>query len=246
MPTLRSTSRTQALAVLLSCSLAGGCLAPPALLPPYDVDLERALAEYPPGTEKVELALSADDRLRGLFVPSDAGAPVVLHLLESSGSVGSCRFSYGELCSELSESRLRFPSDRPFRDRDLGWRSLRRSPRARRGGDKDRRSCAPRLYDVDHELRFRERRRRHHPDGPRPTSREPALPRIERGGRAPATGARPHEGVPDPGPSESRGRREDAPRGLGRRRVETARPRDPSSRAADAHDPGQAHSLTPG
>ncbi|MCI0588311.1 MAG: lysophospholipase [Planctomycetes bacterium] len=88
---------------LASCSWTGGCLAPPVLLPPIQVDLERALPRYPQGTERVELALASGERLRGLFVPSDEGAPIVLHLLESSGSVGSARLDYGELCAELSD-----------------------------------------------------------------------------------------------------------------------------------------------
>ncbi len=67
------------------------------------MDLEQALPRYPQGTERVELALASGDRLRGLFVPSDEGAPIVLHLLESSGSVGSARLGYGELCAELSD-----------------------------------------------------------------------------------------------------------------------------------------------
>jgi pimeloyl-ACP methyl ester carboxylesterase len=81
----------------------GGCLAPPALLPAYDVDLDKAIERFPPGTERVELPLASGERLRGVFVPSDAGAPVVLHLLESSGSVASCRFDYAELSAELAD-----------------------------------------------------------------------------------------------------------------------------------------------
>ncbi len=90
-------------AVLAWCAFSGACFAPPALLPAFDVDIERALQGYPPGTERVELELDSGKRLRGLYVPSDSGAPVVLHLLEATGSVASCKFEYGELCAELSD-----------------------------------------------------------------------------------------------------------------------------------------------
>ncbi len=80
-------------------------LEPPALLeagPRVDtIDLKN----FPAGTEAVELALASGEKLRGVFVPSDPGAPVVLHLLESSGSVGSPQIFHGgnAMLRELAE-----------------------------------------------------------------------------------------------------------------------------------------------
>ncbi len=45
---------------------------------------------FPPGTERVEIAVAEGVSLRGVFVPADDGAPVVLHLLGGGDSV-----SYG-------------------------------------------------------------------------------------------------------------------------------------------------------
>jgi pimeloyl-ACP methyl ester carboxylesterase len=66
-----------------------GFLVPPAILEGGTKELIVDAAHYPAGTELVEIPLSDGERLRGVFVPSDPGAPVVLHLLESSGSVVS-------------------------------------------------------------------------------------------------------------------------------------------------------------
>ncbi len=76
-----------------------GRFAPPALLDAgpraNDVDLKR----FPPNAEKVELALASGEKLRGVFTPSDPGAPVVLQLVESTGRVSS----YDDLPRELAE-----------------------------------------------------------------------------------------------------------------------------------------------
>jgi alpha-beta hydrolase superfamily lysophospholipase len=63
-----------------------GSTAPPALLAAGFPRLEVGETNFPPGTEAVELPVPGG-LLRGAFVPSDPGAPVVLHLLESMGSV---------------------------------------------------------------------------------------------------------------------------------------------------------------
>ena len=62
-----------------------GSAAPPALLEAGfpELDLDR----FPPGTEPLDLEVKPGVHLRGVFVPSDEGAPVVLHLLESEGSI---------------------------------------------------------------------------------------------------------------------------------------------------------------
>ena len=75
----------------LFAALFTGCIVPPAILPGGDGTISLHL--YPPGTELVELPIGEEgsegdaDFLRGVWVPSDPGAPVVLHLLESKGSV---------------------------------------------------------------------------------------------------------------------------------------------------------------
>ncbi|HUR27008.1 MAG TPA: hypothetical protein VM509_02385 [Planctomycetota bacterium] len=85
----------------------GGCLAPPALIEAVDVDLEKARARYPIGTEQLEIEVGDGECLRGFFVPAgDPAAPVVLHLLESSGSAASLFLDYGVLASQLADLGL--------------------------------------------------------------------------------------------------------------------------------------------
>ncbi len=73
-----------ALLCLPVLALLAGCITPPAVLSggtdhvPFD--------ELPPDAESVAVVVGEDSQLRGIFVPSDPGAPVVLHLLESGGS----------------------------------------------------------------------------------------------------------------------------------------------------------------
>src|SRR6185369_9584719 len=50
-----------------------------------------------------EVEVEPGVRLRGVFVPSDPGAPVVLHLLESGGSVTSVDFPYSGVVAQLSD-----------------------------------------------------------------------------------------------------------------------------------------------
>jgi dienelactone hydrolase len=94
---------------LIACALAGflgvvpGCLTPPALLPAEWVDGERCIALYPQGTQRVEIPVERDTTLRGLFVPAGEGAPVVLHLLESSGSAATLKYHYYALCDQLAD-----------------------------------------------------------------------------------------------------------------------------------------------
>lgn len=88
---------------LLALAVAPGCLTPPALLPALHVDGELAIELYPPGTERVSVEVADEVVLRGLFVPSDDGAPVVLHLLESSGSVASLKYHYAPLLGQLTD-----------------------------------------------------------------------------------------------------------------------------------------------
>jgi pimeloyl-ACP methyl ester carboxylesterase len=74
--------------VLVLASLSA-CLTPPVLITPPYVDFERASKLFPGGTESIEIPTDDGATLRGVFVTAEEGAPVVLHLLESAGSVGS-------------------------------------------------------------------------------------------------------------------------------------------------------------
>lgn len=85
---------------LLALSLTA-CLAPPAVMPGAHVDSELAIGLYPAGTERVEVHVEGDDCLRGFFVPAGDDAPVVLHLLESSGSAASLKLHYEPLTVQL-------------------------------------------------------------------------------------------------------------------------------------------------
>jgi len=81
----------------------------PAVLAAEVLPREEVYRLYPAGTREIELCGAEGNRLRGYFVPSDAGAPVVLHLLDSSASCASPLIHLGELTAQLS---------------DLGWASL--------------------------------------------------------------------------------------------------------------------------
>jgi hypothetical protein len=102
--------------------------APPALFEAGPRVGDYSLEPFPAGTEKVSVELAGGERLRGVFVPSDPGAPVVLHLLESSGSITSPFWfaGYGSLLADLA---------------DLGFASLAldyRGRRDRRAGSRSR------------------------------------------------------------------------------------------------------------
>jgi len=98
---MHATRRTGPLALVVA--LVPGCLTPPAIMPARNVDGGLAIRLYPEGTEAVELALADGTMLRGLFVPAEPGAPVVLHLLEASGSAEAIQFHYYALCEELAD-----------------------------------------------------------------------------------------------------------------------------------------------
>lgn len=82
-----------------------GRLSPPALLEAGPRVADYSLERLPPGTEKVAVELASGERLRGVFVPSDRGAPVVLHFLESSGSITSpLLLGYHDLLADLADA----------------------------------------------------------------------------------------------------------------------------------------------
>jgi len=88
-------------AVALSLAGLSACMAPPVFLPPPFVDLDEAVESYPEGVERIEVTTDDGAVLRGVFVSAGEGAPVVLHLLESAGSVGSLVPSKGEIAWDL-------------------------------------------------------------------------------------------------------------------------------------------------
>jgi len=78
-------------ALLLGFGLAlpaacGGCVTPPLVLPGGLKFRDVSKLPYPPASQAVDLEVEPGHWLHGVFVPADEGAPVVLHLLESSGS----------------------------------------------------------------------------------------------------------------------------------------------------------------
>ncbi len=102
-------SRSRRQVVPLALVGLGACLTPPAMMPAVSPDAALAIELYPAGTERVELAAADGSKLHGILVPAGEGAPVVLHLLESSGSPTSLKLHYEVLCRQL---------------RDLGFASL--------------------------------------------------------------------------------------------------------------------------
>lgn len=75
--------------------VAASCFTPQVVL-----ESERRgihLGEFPRGTESVALALDEKISLRGVFVPSDAGAPIVVHFLESGCSITQGVISFPSL-----------------------------------------------------------------------------------------------------------------------------------------------------
>ncbi|MFN0243737.1 MAG: serine aminopeptidase domain-containing protein [Planctomycetota bacterium] len=92
--------RSLAALALLACA---SCLTPPALIEPMKLDRENVLARYARGTESVAIEVEPGIQLRGVFVPSQPNGPVVLHLLESSGSVASSKLHFGAITRQLSD-----------------------------------------------------------------------------------------------------------------------------------------------
>lgn len=72
-----------AFVALVELRIVRGFLPPPALMEASAPD--DSLDSFPRGAELVETRLPNGQVLRGVWVPSDPGAPLVLHLLESSG-----------------------------------------------------------------------------------------------------------------------------------------------------------------
>ena len=88
---------------------ATGCIAPPVLMPRIGPLPTDPMQSFPRGTELVEIPIEGDAHLGGVFVPSDPGSPVVLHLLESGAGAIATRPAPGartsSRCSPTSASR---------------------------------------------------------------------------------------------------------------------------------------------
>lgn len=72
---------------LLLPVLLSSCFTPPALRAGRGDSLGRE--QFPPGAELVALEIEPGQSLRGVFVPAEEGAPVVVHLLESGGTIAA-------------------------------------------------------------------------------------------------------------------------------------------------------------
>jgi len=81
-------------------------LTPPAVIAAEAIPIEKVVERSPPGTEVVQLSPAPGTTLRGLFVPAQPGAPVVLHLLESSATVGMARPWHQDLFRHLVDLGL--------------------------------------------------------------------------------------------------------------------------------------------
>ncbi len=95
--------------VVLLIAMLSGCITPPVVLEGERRGIR--LAEFPPATEEVVVCGANGNSLHGVFVPSDPGAPVVVHFLESG-------------CS-ITQGSIDFPSlEVVWQLRDLGFASL--------------------------------------------------------------------------------------------------------------------------
>jgi hypothetical protein len=103
---VRGIARSLIATVFALCATSA-CLTPPAVLQVENVDAEKARARFPAGTQAIEVEVGKGRHLRGLFVPAaDPKAPLVLHLLESGGSVASVDLDYALLAAQLADLGL--------------------------------------------------------------------------------------------------------------------------------------------
>jgi pimeloyl-ACP methyl ester carboxylesterase len=71
---------------LVAAAACGGCFTPPLVLPGGMDIRDVAKLPYPAASQAVDIEVAPGEFLHGVFVPADDGAPIVVHLLESSGS----------------------------------------------------------------------------------------------------------------------------------------------------------------
>lgn len=83
--------------------VSGRVLRPPVLMQATRLAPELVRGDLPAGSERVEIALDRDTTLRGWYVPADAGAALVLHLLESTASTDSRHSSRALVANQLAD-----------------------------------------------------------------------------------------------------------------------------------------------
>ncbi|HEX5012197.1 MAG TPA: alpha/beta hydrolase [Planctomycetota bacterium] len=98
MTRLRRGARWTAVGLIAVAGIvaaSGGCIAPPLLLPTARVPID--LSRFPSGTELVELPVSPDETLRGVWVPAigPGPAPIIVDFLESSGTIDTGALDLG-------------------------------------------------------------------------------------------------------------------------------------------------------
>ncbi len=71
---------------VLLLSSASSCFTPPVVLPAHTPGWKLKESDFPPSTALVEVPLESGEVLRGILVPSDLGAPLVVHFAESGSS----------------------------------------------------------------------------------------------------------------------------------------------------------------
>lgn len=91
---------------VLGVPCASACLAPPAILEGKTLPLESVMYLYPPESRFPSLPKCNGESLRGAFVPAGEGAPVVLHLFDSAGSLGGIGTDLAVVARQLRELGL--------------------------------------------------------------------------------------------------------------------------------------------
>ena len=91
------------LAVFALALLFAGCRVPTALGEVQPIAFDELVRQLPPGGESVELLVDGNTVLRGAYVPPAAGGPLVLHLLESGGSVAYAEGGRGAILCQLAD-----------------------------------------------------------------------------------------------------------------------------------------------
>ena len=96
----------------LGLVLIAGCLRPPILLDPYGFQEHNTHINYPPGHQIESIELREPDgepvTLRGIYVPGEPGAGIVVQFQETSISVGSDHLGYGPYAESMRDLGLHY------------------------------------------------------------------------------------------------------------------------------------------